>query len=50
MLRWGFGGTARTMPPRICPRCARTTLEQIVSQRWYPANRHGIVDDLEADA
>jgi len=32
--------------PTTCP----YSFDQIVSHDWYPANRHGLIDDLEDDA
>jgi hypothetical protein len=41
LRRHGEEAAARALP-EACP----YSLDQIVSQGWHPANRHGIVDDL----
>jgi hypothetical protein len=45
LRRHGELETAKALPT-VCP----YNFVQIVSQDWYPKNRHGIVDDLEDDA
>ena len=42
LRRHGEHEAAKALPTS-CP----YSLDQIVSQDWYPTNRHGIVDDLE---
>jgi hypothetical protein len=41
LLRHGEAAAARALPA-ICP----YSFDQIASQDWYPANRHGVVDDI----
>jgi hypothetical protein len=41
LMRHGEREAAQALPP-ACP----YSFDQIVGQEWYPANRHGIVDDL----
>jgi bifunctional DNA-binding transcriptional regulator/antitoxin component of YhaV-PrlF toxin-antitoxin module len=45
MIEHGEREAARALPA-TCP----YALDQIVGHHWYPANRHGLVDDLEGDA
>jgi hypothetical protein len=42
LRRHGEEAAARALP-ETCP----YSLDQIVSHGWHPANRHGIVDDLD---
>ena len=39
-MRYGERDAANALPADC-----RYSFDQIVSQDWYPANRHGIVDD-----
>ena len=45
LRRYGEHETAKALPT-VCP----YSLDQIASDDWFPANRHGIVNGLEGDA
>ena len=45
LRKQGEQEAAKTLPAN-CP----YSLEQIVAHGWYPQNRHGLVDDVGADA
>jgi hypothetical protein len=35
---------------KALPRTCRYDLDQIVGHDWYPANRHGLIDEIPGDA
>jgi hypothetical protein len=44
MIEHGEREAAKALP-RICP----SDLDQIVGHDWFPANRHGLVDEIPGD-
>jgi hypothetical protein len=45
MIEHGKREAAKALP-RTCP----YDLDQILDHDWYPANRHGLVDEIPGDA